>query len=412
MPVTGGAAHHYPSTVTSFFEPPDPPADLPPAATDPTSVVGLRALARERPGDWHCIVMDASPTAPDDLADLTVAQVLRSELADQLRPRHPRDLGRLMRYRGCARRLVELVGETGIASVDNTFLIMLHGMLTDASASPTGRVYAPSTAGRTTSLLRRIAIRWAHAAGREPLVTPGRGDPIRRGRRAASALSRHRPTPNVEQLFSLLLVAGEDLQVAIALAAGGGLHHGQVRKLHVDQIDPQSRAVSMPVPGRGFRVAWLAGWAWDLLEPHYSVMRSYSRPGGLLLPGGLGGEPRGDFNRPLATACRRAFGPDGPQFTMASLRRFWQTTALASGLPRAIVRQSWAVRDFQRLPVGAAAARDWARGWSELFTGPDVLLAGAVAVPRRAADEVGPWEVEKAPSGALLPASCQKPLEL
>jgi len=155
-------------------------------------------------------------------------------------------------------------------------------------------------------------------------------------------------------------------------------------------------------------VAWLAGWAWDLLEPHYSVMRSYSRPGGLLLPSGLENRCRSDFNRLLATACRRAFGPAEPRYPMSALRRIWQAAAIAAGMPHAVVRQSWWATDPHRLPAGALAAREMAESWSELFGGPAALLGHAPAVPRRAGRDVAPWEPGIAGGRCVrqLPASC------
>ena len=420
MPVTGGAAHHYPSIATPIFQPLDFPAEVPPAATDSTSVIGLRAFARVRPGDWHVLVSDATPQAPDDLSDLTVAETLGSELADQLRPRHAGDLDRVLRYRGCARRLVEAVGTMPMAKINDDMLVLALKMLTDSVFSPTSKVYASSTARRTLSLLRHIATRWARAAGRTPAVSPGRAAPIR-GAHTAGPMGRRRPrpVPTVEQVFHLLMVADEDLRAAIALAAGAGLRHGEVRGLHVDQVDPRARAVVLPArgsarPPSAYRMAWLPSWAWDLLAPLYSFRAEYSRSGGgWLFPGPLRGGCRSDFGRPLAAACGRAFGPGGPTFTMSALRRFWQAAARASGLPRAVVRQSWWTRDARQLPEGVLSARGTAYGWDELFGGPAELLGTAPWVPRRANGAVEAWAPERKALGQLapLPASCRRPDE-
>lgn len=413
--------------------------------------INVLQLAREHPRDWHSRIQEATPVPPPAALVMLVRMALVATLVDQVLPRHagPTEVARIKRYRASIRRLLGVVGRTSMERLDNA---KIGQLMQELLAGGAGRpAYSPATVSRDISLLRRTAVKWAERCGLEPKVSHGREWATQRRREQAKverarreserAEQAHAPqnaaekktagtartsrfVPTTHQLSELLERADSmALRVAIALAAGAGLRQAQIRYLKLGQLLPRERALtvwtsrSMPgVPSGAMRKVWLAGWAWDLLEPQLQLRHAMGMGrDALLLPQDQREAPRAGFNRALAAAAdpRVAFLFEGERVGMASLRRFYQAVAREAGMPRAVVRGTWWMvpdKDGQlAVPRAALAARDLAHRWSTLFCPltASMDLVGPV-VPRAAPKGVGPWEPELKVQQALppLPASC------
>ena len=381
---------------------------LPPAASDQTSVHGLAAFARRHPGAWDYQVRCVLPELPEDLLQLDVIAALRTELADQLAPRSPSDLNRVRRYRASARRLVEVAGDELMSDVDEAFMLVIRDRLTRC-CQVAGFTFGAEDVGRDLSLLRHTARRWAYAAAIDPLVAERPPKRVRRRKKPAKR-RRQRVPPTIQQVLELLLAADPQLRAAIGLAVGGGLQHGEITELRLSQLDPRTRAVSVwargtarqPAGSRAVRVVWIAAWAWQLLE---RVLPRGAARGARVFPSRFdASRGRTGFDKALRKACEAAWGPQGPRYTMGALRTSWQAVARTRGLPRAVVRGSWAMPPGGTPPRPALEARELARSWDELFWGPAVT--GVLEpVPARAPRRGGPWEPELVEEEEL-PDSC------
>lgn len=406
-------------------------ADLPPAAHDPTSVHGLAAFARAHPVDWDAQIRCALGKLPEDLRSLTIGAALRTELAQQLIPRSPRDLNRVRGYRASARRLLDAAGHELMLDVDDALLEVIEERLvlchTTCRSAEVGQFLAPDAVSRDVGLLHKLAVQWAYAAQIDPLVSGPRRKRGKPAEKQQELLLCH--PPSIHEFGELLVASDPALRAAMGLAVGGGLGHSQILNLQFEQIDAEDRSVQLRARGsaglRGeVRLVWLPGWAWDLLQPVLlGLTRAVARRredswwmadiddrqrktvGQVFLGRGAASRGRTDFNQPVKRACEAAFGPSGARYTMSDLHTLWMAVARARGLPRAVVRGSWSMPLNGTPPARALAAKQMAQEWGKLFGGPGAVEIAAV--PSRAGSG-GPWEPEVLQEGpAALPPSCR-----
>lgn len=389
---------------------------VPPCVQDRTSLVGLRALMRHRPHDWHQVLLDgAQPRWHVPGEEASIAEVLRSGVVSSLEPHDARDGGRLWRERSGASRLVLAVGERASRDIDDAFVERLRIDLTDELNPILGKPLAASTASRTLTVLRKAARAWATQC-RVPVAV----DRIPRGPTQRIGARRERDVVSLYEIVELLRASGESLRAAIGLAVGAGLEHGEIISLRRQQVIIANRGLILfaTVPGSPrlqghLRYAWLPPWAMDLVDARHPRLRSMT-PGAYLFPAAdCWDRPCSGLHAALARACEEVWGPDGPRYTFGDLRRSWQAVGRAHAMPRVVVRQSWGVwlpRDGSavRLPEGVHALRRLMGGWKTLGDATGRALIDPVPVPRQAAQGTGPWEpepMEKPPPGEL-PDSC------
>ncbi len=388
----------------------------PACVTDRTSLVGLRPLVGRRPEDWHMLLFEGAqpPRNPPD-EGASVADVLRSGVVSSLAPRHRDDAGRLRRARAAASRLVLAVGDRPMRDVDNAFVERLRVELTDATNPKLERPLAASTTSRTLAVLREAARAWAAGCR-----LPSQIDAHPRGPSRRMGDRRDRPVPSLYEIADLLSVADVPLRAAVGLAAGGGLGEGEIVELRRFQLRSGERRVALyatkvgrPRDTRCVRYAWLPPWAMDLLAALHPGLRTMPAGAWLFPSPTRGYGPSASLQPALTRACVDAFGADGPRYTFGDLRRSWQAVCRAEGLPRAVVRQSWARWEEPGRPPSALAPgvlrfQRMACEWRVLGDGPGRALMDPAPVPRQAPKGTGPWEAE--PLGAArppeLPPSC------
>ena len=411
--------------------------DLPGCVRDLTSVEGLRRLAREKPLRWHTLLAQQAPPVPTDFADATVARVLRDGWIEDLLPRHHGDMERLRRDRGSAGRLVALVGEVQMESVDEEFIAGVRARLTAGDPAVERAPLSGEVASRTTSLLRKAAVRWAEVVGQEPVVAPrapvsGPPAPRRPPRR----------TPPLAELRRLLHAAWPWERAVLALALGGGLRESEIvglrrRDLRIHSAPQQPRGrrrrAGPPVPPpvvevlldvtpidtryemvRRIRVAVLPPWACELiLRPSAGLVGRDE--GELLFPHRSDpARPRAGFRNLVGQIRDRDNRPwKDPPSSLATLRTCWQRVAREAGAPREVVRQTWW---FEVPPPGVrpqspalGAVRQLAGTWA-VFDAPVArLLWNGGTLPRRAPKGCAPGDPEKADpwrGWERLPPSC------
>ena len=368
---------------------------------NPSRTEGLHALRGMFPETWHLLVRTWTSKL-SRARKVPVRALLTTDFSEPAMPRHADDYERACRYRRCARRLIESVGQRPLAWFHEERLEELRVELVDTGCSA-------SVAARTVSYLRVLLRRWCRWHRKAPKVETNPAGPRRRiGSR------QRRKVAGPQQIARLLPALKRELRAMVALA-GGGLLQSEILALRHEDILIEHRAVcvhSGGIRGRGGepcdRVEYLPAWAWELL---LASMPRVGRGMGLLFPPRGGGDtPRKSAARSLRRACDGAVGKSNG-VTFAEIRNLWQAVVRQAGLPRAAIRQTWRRSDFGRR--GAPWMQDLRElmgCWVELCQ-PPVDLAMARAT-RRSPKECGPLDSERSfgvarPATAPLPSSCR-----
>jgi len=413
--------------------------DLPGCVRDLTSVDGLRRLAQEQPLRWHVLLGEHAPPVPTDFVDATIARVLREGWFEDLLPRHHRDTERLRRDRGSAGRLVALVGEALMETVDEDFVADVRARLIAGDPAVERAALSGEVASRTTSLLRKAAVRWAEVVEREPLVAqraPVSGPPTPR--------RPPRRTAPLAELRRLLHLAWPWERAVLAFALGAGLRESEIVRLRQRDLRIHAPAARSRVRGRGHhpsvtvppiveilldvtpagtpyemvrrvRVAVLPRWACELvLRPGAGLMAT--DPDEFLFPHRSDrSRPRQGFRNLLKQIRKRddRYSSEAPSSLM-DLRTCWQRVAREAGAPHEVVRQSWW---FEVPPPGVRkqstaleAVRQLADAWATLDAPISRVLSIRGTLPRRAPKGCAPGEPEKADpwrGWEKLPPSCR-----
>ena len=409
-------------------------AEAPGCLSDLCSVDGLRRLAREQPRRWHLTLREHAPTPSTDAEGATVERFLRGGWIDELLPRHHGDMERLRRDRGCAARLVAFCGDAPVGDVDEGFVSRARENFVNGDTGAGRAALSGEVATRTTSLLRKIAVRWAEVVHREPRVAA-------RAPAAGRAVPR-RPPRRTSPLFELrrLLHAGWPWERAVlALALGGGMRESEIvalrrQDLRVEAPAPRSRNVPRaPAPPRRIEIALdvtpandpygprrlriiaLPIWAGELLlSPRAGIVDK--APGDLLFPHRADPtRPRSGFRDLLAQIRARDDRPwmDPPR-SLATVRACWQRVAREAGVAREVVRQTWSMElpppGVRGQSTALEAVRRLAAAWATLDAPVAQVLAQGGTLPRRAPKGCAPDEPEKADpwrGWEQLPPSCR-----
>lgn len=319
---------------------------MPGCLRDPLSIAGLRKLQREQP-DWAAVVGDHLPEPPELVPTMTTRAALKVGVLDWNALRRLGANG-YRRHRQACGLAAKIAGA------------MKLGQITDAELKQVAvglgrRKIAPESASRALTVLRALARALAEETGGEPQVTsrPARRPPGRRTRRRRAK----RPLWSPEEVAALLAALRDRAaRVAVALAVGCGLMSGEVLHLALADLDLKKRVVLVHGADRSkrARVMPLPAWVVDLIQDYLGLRRLRSS---WLLPSSRDPrKPRGDFNRLLQAAQRRAGGlHHHPPVTMRDLRRSFQAVVIRGGLPSEAVRGTWVI------PTGGSFPSWWPR---------------------------------------------------
>ena len=409
-------------------------AELPGCLSDLCSVEGLRRRAREQPRRWHLALREHARSPSGDPEGATVERFLRGGWIEELLPRHHGDMERLRRDRGCAARLVGLVGETLVGDVDEAAITRARENLIDGDAAAGRAAVSGEVATRTASLLRRIAVRWAEEVHHEPRVAaraPGAG-------RAAQRRPPRR-TCALPELRRLLHAAWPWERAVLALALGGGLRESEIaslrrRELLVEAPAPRPRRVPrVPAPPRRIEIALdvtaaaapygprrvriiaLPVWAGELILSGRAGIATVA-PADLLFPHRSDPtRPRSGFRNLLAQIRARDERPwMDPPCTLATLRACWQRVAREAGATREVVRQTWSMEvpapGVRGQSQALQAVRRLAAAWATFDAPVARVLVQGGTLPRRAPKGCAADEPEKADpwrGWERLPPSCR-----
>ncbi len=220
--------------------------------TDATSTAGLKALARERPGDWRDILLDRTPEVRWH-PHVTVAEVLAAGRVGGLLPDSTTSPGVLAARRTIAHQLALRFGRTRIVDVDEQLLakaaIWLLSRKRDSDAVPSAAQppWTHAHGRRAATLLRLVGRSSQIALGLRPIVrlrspqVPGR---------SPAAQPVH--TARWPQVRRLLECSDERLAAVIVLVYGAGMTERQVLRLRVRDLRlPRKEVVVRPSGLRG-----------------------------------------------------------------------------------------------------------------------------------------------------------------
>ena len=323
-------------------------------------------------------------------------------------------------------------------TVSEEFLSGVRARLIAGDPEEERAALSGEVATRTTSLLRKAAVRWAEEAGAEPLVAA-------RAPASAPPAARRSPrvTPALPELRRLLHLAWPWERAVLALALGGGLRESEIvglrrRDLRLRRAEPPThgrrRPPSPPAPPwievvldvtpagapyemvRRVRVSVLPRWACDLvLSPRAGLVAKGADE--LLFPHRSDPtRPRSSFRSLMNQIRKRDGGRPGtdPQRSLADLRRCWQRVVREAGAPREIVRQAWSLEvpppGLTVQSMALDASRRLAAAWTTLDAPVGRALAFPGVLPRRAPKGCAPTESEKAnpwEGWEQLPPSCR-----
>jgi integrase len=301
-----------------------------PCLLNALSITGLRRLQSTR-ADWAIVVAQHLPESPELTAELSVKDALAGGVLD-LHALQRLGAHAFRRHRQSARYAAAVAGHVQLGHLGDA-------VLQQARVELERLELAPATITRVLGLLRRLARAWAAEAGQEPHVTS-------RPTRASSKTTEPHQVPlwtpkQIAQLLAATLDRG--VRVAVGLAVGCGLAPGEVRHVHVEDLDLQRHLVA--VRNKHARVMPMPPWVEDLIRDHLSAWQGHGAPQSpWLLPAPR--DPRrarGDLSGPLRAAQQHAGLGDLPRISMRILRRTWQWAALHAGLPRAAMRGSWSM---------------------------------------------------------------------
>ena len=294
---------------------------------DATSIVGLPGLVRAYPDDWRRIIQDGTPGRVAYERGVTVREGMVAGAHVALMPRDGGAAGRLLRPRGCAKWLAaSTVGDRPLVEIDEQVLQDLEVELRLAGQGE-------DLAGRSCSLLRRVAFLHQVACGQMPIVAfkaPFAKKSVRR--RPA------RPVPTPATVATVLGASiNQRLRATAALVLGCGALEIEVQRVRVHDVEGHYEHIWLSAAdGRVGR--WIVPPAWA----RATLIEALGVPGpgdALLLRGRDDADaPATSLMRALRDACERVGRSEG--LTMGDLRLLYQAVARARGLSREIVRGS------------------------------------------------------------------------
>ena len=371
--------------------------------SDATSLVGLAALKRRYPQDWHRVVQGAASGVPT----ATLLAWLVQGRTEDLFPKHAADKTFAPR-RNAARMMVACLDDVRIAEIDERTLHRLACRFAERQACGSAHRIR-----RDASLLRRWVRQAQCSIGMTPRVRS-------RWRRVplGVALPSNRSTLCLADVAEALRACRRlDIRAMIGLAVGGRLSTQEMESLSWKDVETDRCAVVVRSGDRRGTPRRLAGrtvvlpaWTWGLLM----AWRESAPSSAWVFPHPR--DPRRHRTRSdgrLRTLGRRLGRDD---LSLAALRVFGQSVARGAGMCRAGVRGSVSNQASSDPRVVRKVEDEQARlaeAWRLLRSPPAVPRA----FPRRAPSGCAPCEPELAASrrriakrfGEVvppLPASC------
>ena len=306
---------------------------------DPTSVVGLRKLARERPGDWYLLLQAWVPKKVRLHDGLTLGEVLKAGVVGELFPKGKTGAETIRQARASARRLDARLGRARIIDISERVVMWLMERIRAETRAKTGRPGGRAMVSRDISMLRRVVRDYqGRITGRTRVRarTPGNK---RRG------AVKPRPVPKAWEVKRILAQVSEpSAKARVALAVGGGMLEGRSLRLRVRDVDIRRMQVWMSIPRNGEihedvgHWVQLPAWAVSALVGHMRTLRHLG-PTALVFPSATNpNRPAESCRKELKAACQRARIPRDYDFH--AIRRCWQALATEKGVAKGLVKQT------------------------------------------------------------------------
>lgn len=261
-----------------------------PCLSDTASVVGLSALARERPHDWHRLLIRHAATGRTD-AVARVSDVVGTRLDAACLPRSTADLGRLRSARWCASVLARHAGSVRLLGATTEIADQLEAQLVEHHG------IAPSSARKVRAHLVQLRDCLARALGVPvPAIAP-----------PPEAPAAWTPRLTWADYASVRAALAPSERIACDLIAACRLRPSAVLRLVVGDLGVAATTVC--VRGRR-RVHHLS--VPTFLRGDLVVLADARAPAELLFPGRTDGKGMSvvTLRRRFQVATRRALGAD------------------------------------------------------------------------------------------------------
>ena len=335
----------------------------------PVSNVGLAALERRYPHRWHWLVADKTPKAVFTSRS-TLAEVIKTNLFRQAQPLSAEDRKRVERPRRLGAHILAVGEAVHFRALDEETLASLH-------ASLEARGLSDESARRAITIVRQLAVDWADARGTRPLLE--RRGP-RGGSTKGSANRERRRSPTLTDVAGLLQRARPDLACYVALVVGAGLRRSEALRVELsDLASLPELTVRCPNDGSPARRVRIAEWAVGVLRANQASLGRLGSP--FAFPHRLDpARTRLDFGARLRKAG----------VTSEGLRRLGCLVLRRAGLPRELVRASWAPYAYAGRPPWWSRYCLLQESWTALIHPPVSLPEDLTLPPRTSAR--GPLE--------------------